>query len=93
MSSFAQFQTSPKIPKKGKKSTAPKLVTAFRYLIYKHSPFLRHRVIRALPSATVLCTVLVIITLETVLKEKVAIILQGDPIILATTKSVSINEI
>jgi len=32
----------------------PKLVTAFRYLIYKRSTFLRHKVIRALTNATVL---------------------------------------
>jgi len=32
----------------------PKLPTAFRYLIYKHSTFLRHKVIRALPNATIL---------------------------------------
>jgi len=31
-----------------------KLATAFRYLIFKHSTFLRHKVIRALPKATVL---------------------------------------
>jgi len=33
---------------------SPKLATAIRYLIYKHSTFLRHKVIRALPNATVL---------------------------------------
>jgi len=33
---------------------APELATAFRYLICKHSTFLRHEVIRALPNATVL---------------------------------------
>jgi len=32
----------------------PKLVTAFRYLIYKRSTFLRYKDIRALPTATVL---------------------------------------
>jgi len=32
----------------------PKSGTAFKYLIYKHSTFLRHKVIRALPRATVL---------------------------------------
>jgi len=31
-----------------------KLATAFRYLIYKNITFLRHKVIRALPNATVL---------------------------------------
>jgi len=31
-----------------------KLATAFRYLIYKHSTFSRHRYIRALPNAAVL---------------------------------------
>jgi len=28
------------------------LVAAFRYLIYKHSTFVRHKVIRALPNVT-----------------------------------------
>jgi len=32
----------------------PKLATAFRNLIYKHSTILRHKVIRVLPNATVL---------------------------------------
>jgi len=32
----------------------PKLATAVRYLIYKHSTFLPHKVTRALPNATVL---------------------------------------
>jgi len=32
----------------------PRLPTAFTYLIYKHSTFLRHKVIRALPNATIL---------------------------------------
>jgi len=32
----------------------PKIGTAFRYLNCKHSAFLRHEVIRALPKATVL---------------------------------------
>jgi len=45
-----------------------KLAKAFRYLIYKHSPFLRHRVTRALPNAA---TVKVITTLETILNEEV----------------------
>ena len=59
----------------------PKLATAFRYLIYKHNTFLRHKVIRALPNPTVICTVMVInhtqnfvkviITLEILLNEKV----------------------
>jgi len=43
----------------------PKLATTFRYLICQYSTFLRHKVIFALPNATVLCTVLVIITLKT----------------------------
>ena len=38
-----------------------KLATAVRYLIYKHGTYLRHKVVRALPNATVL----VIITLKT----------------------------
>jgi len=29
------------------KTRTPKLATAFRYLIYKHGTFLRHKVIRA----------------------------------------------
>jgi len=37
-----------------KTTITPKLATAFRYQIYKHSTFLRHEVIRALPNATVL---------------------------------------
>jgi len=32
----------------------PKLATAVRYLIYKHSTFLCHKFMRALPNATVL---------------------------------------
>jgi len=32
----------------------PKLATAFSYLIYKHSTFLLHKLIFALPNATVL---------------------------------------
>ena len=32
----------------------PKLATAIRYLIYKHSTFLRHTIIRALPNAAML---------------------------------------
>jgi len=32
----------------------PKLATAFRYLIYKHNTFLRHKGICALPNATAL---------------------------------------
>jgi len=39
-----------------KSRITPKLATVFRCLIYKHSTFLRHKVIRALPNATVLCT-------------------------------------
>ena len=49
----------------------PKSANTFRYLICKHSTFLRHKVIRALPNATVFCTVVVIITLKTILNEKV----------------------
>jgi len=44
-----------------------KLATAIRYQIYKHSRFLYHKVVRALPNATVT----VIITLKTILNEKV----------------------
>ena len=47
------------------------LAAAIRYLIYKHIAFLHHKVIRALPNATVFCTVVVIITLKTILNEKV----------------------
>jgi len=47
------------------------LAPAIRYLIYKHITFLRHKVIRALPNATVFGVVVVIITLETILNEKV----------------------
>jgi len=47
------------------------LAAAIRYLIYKHITFLRHKVIRALPNATVFCTVMVIITLKTILNEDV----------------------
>jgi len=47
-----------------------KLATALRYLINKHSTFLGHKVIRALQNVTVLCTVMVIITLKTILNEK-----------------------
>jgi len=47
------------------------LAAAIRYLIYKHITFLRHKVIRALPNATVFCTVVVITTLKTILNEKV----------------------
>jgi len=36
-----------------KTRTTPKLATAIRYLIYEHSTFLRHKVIRALSNATV----------------------------------------
>jgi len=32
----------------------PKLGNSFRYLIYKHSTLLRHKVIRPLPNATLL---------------------------------------
>ena len=69
-----------------KTETTPKLATAFRYLIYKRSTFLRHKVICVLPNATVLCTVMVIITLETILNEKVGnhfYCVNCDPIILA----------
>jgi len=31
----------------------PKLATAFRYLIYKRSKFVRHKIIRALPNVPV----------------------------------------
>jgi len=37
-----------------KTGIAPKLATAFRHPIYKHSTFLGHKVIRALPNARVL---------------------------------------
>ena len=47
------------------------LAAAIRYLIYKHNTFLRHKVIRALPNATVFCIVMVMITLKTILNEKV----------------------
>ena len=47
------------------------LADAIRYLIYEHITFLRHKVIRALPNATVFCIVVVIITLKTILNEKV----------------------
>ena len=46
------------------------LAATIRYLIYKHITFLRHKVIHALPNATVFCTVVVIITLKTILNEK-----------------------
>jgi len=39
--------------------------------MYKHITLLRHKVILTLPNATVFCTVVVIITLETILNEKV----------------------
>jgi len=45
-----------------KTRVTPKLAIAFRYLMYKHSTILRQEVIRALPNATVLSTVMVIIT-------------------------------
>jgi len=38
------------------------LAAAIRYLIYKHITFLRHKVIPALPNATVFCIVVVVIT-------------------------------
>jgi len=41
-------------PKHKWKTRTPKLATAFRYLIIKQNTFLRHKVIRALPNATVL---------------------------------------
>jgi len=41
-------------PKHKWKTRTPKLATAFRYLIYKQNTFLRHKVIRGLPNATVL---------------------------------------
>jgi len=47
------------------------LAAAIRYLIDKHITFLRHKVIRALPTAKVFCTVVVIITLKTILNKKV----------------------
>ena len=47
------------------------LAAAIRYLIYKHITLLRHKVIRALLNATVFCIVVVIITLKTILDEKV----------------------
>jgi len=45
------------------------LAAAIRYLIYKHITFLRHKLICALPNATVFCIVVVIITLKTILNE------------------------
>jgi len=48
------------------------LAPAIRYLIYKHITFLRHKAFRALPNATIFFIVVVIITFETVLNEKVA---------------------
>jgi len=47
------------------------LAAAIRYLIYKPITLLRHKVIRALPIATVFLIVVVIITLKTILNEKV----------------------
>jgi len=47
------------------------LAAAIRHLIYKHITFLRHKVIRTLPNATVFCTVVVLITLKTILNEQV----------------------
>ena len=47
------------------------LAAAIRYLIYKHITFLGHKLIRALPNATVFCIVMVIITLKTIFNKKV----------------------
>jgi len=47
------------------------LAATIRCLIDKHITFLRHKVIRALPNETVFCIVVVIITLKTILNEKV----------------------
>jgi len=47
------------------------LAAAIRYLIYKRITFLSHKGIRALPNPTVFCIVVVIITLKTILNEKV----------------------
>jgi len=47
------------------------LAAAIRYLICKHITLLRHKVIRALPNATVFCTVMVKIKLKAILNEKV----------------------
>ena len=44
---------------------------AIRYLIYEHITFLRHKVIRALPNAIVFIIAVDIITLKTILIEKV----------------------
>ena len=50
----------------------PNLANTFAYLVYKDSAFFRHKVIRALSNITVLCTVMVIISLKTILNEKVS---------------------
>jgi len=47
------------------------LAAAIRYLIYKLITFLSHKVIRALPNETAFCIVAVVITLKTILNEKV----------------------
>ena len=47
------------------------LAGAIRYLIYKDISFVRHKVICALPNATAFCIVVVLITLKTILNEKV----------------------
>ena len=47
--------------------TKTPIAAAIRYLIYKHIALLRHKVILALPNATVFCIVVVIITLKTIL--------------------------
>jgi len=61
------FKTKPRHPdglkqiwveKLSNGSPAPNLATAFRYLIYKHRTFLRHKVIRSLPNVTVAYSVL-----------------------------------
>jgi len=70
------------------------LAAAVRYLKYEHITLLHHKVIRALPNATVFCIVVVIITLKTILNEKEGYyFLPGDPIIVATTKSSSIRNL
>jgi len=54
-----------------KSRITPKLAAAFSDLNYKQSTFSRHEVISTLSNATVLCTVMVIMTLKTVLNQEV----------------------
>jgi len=54
-----------------KSRITPELAAAFSYLIYKQSTSLRHEVFSALPNATVLCTVMVIITRKTIVNQEV----------------------